>query len=114
MATPESEALAAAAGAEVVDAHGVRVGAVEGVYFDDDTGEPTWIGVAAGPLGLQRRVAPAEGADLDGDVVRLGVEGELVATAPEVDQDAISAADEQELEQHFGLGADVDNPNGGS
>lgn len=66
MATPATiDDLIALRGQLVHDPQGDRVGVLEQIYLDDDTGEPEWIAVRTGRFVLAISVVPVVGALCD-------------------------------------------------
>jgi uncharacterized protein (TIGR02271 family) len=87
----------------VVDARGDPVGELEAVYYDDETGEPVWIGVRTAAEPRRRVLAPAPGATVDGDTLRLPHERAAVEASATVEEESIDADAERELRAHYGL-----------
>jgi stress response protein YsnF len=104
METITTDQLVAAQGADVLDRNGDRIGAIEEIYYDDDTGRAEWVGIGVGIFGLKRRVVPIDGALLDGDTLRVAYDKDMVKDSPDVDDDEISAAREAELYDYYGVG----------
>ena len=69
-------------GRDVVDPEGDKVGSIEEVYVDAESGRPQWLLVKRGVLALGTVFVPAEGADEDGDRVRVPYAKQTVADAP--------------------------------
>jgi sporulation protein YlmC with PRC-barrel domain len=99
-------------GLEVVDAKGDKLGKLEDVYHDIDTGQPEWLGVGTGFLHNKRRVVPAATAELAGDEVRVPYEKGMVKDSPDVDGEEIPPDQERELFAYYGVqpseGADAE------
>jgi len=87
----------------VVDARGDPVGELEAVYYDDETGEPVWIGVRTAAEPRRRVLAPVPGAIVDGDTLRLPHERAAVEASATVEEESIDADAERELRAHYGL-----------
>lgn len=92
-------------GADVIDATGDKVGSVGQVFLDDQTNQPSWITVNTGLFGTKETFIPLDGANLDGDVIRIGHEKGFIKDAPNVDADNghLSPAEEQELYRYYNL-----------
>lgn len=91
-------------GGNVVDSDGAKVGSVGQIYIDDQTGNPSWVTVKTGMFGTSESFAPLEGAQVDGDDVRVGCSKNQIKDAPRVDQDGdLSVEEEEELYRHYGL-----------
>jgi uncharacterized protein (TIGR02271 family) len=87
----------------VVDAGGDPVGELEAVYYDDETGEPVWLGVRTASEPRRRVLAPVRGAAVDGDALRLPHERGAVEASAAVEEESIHADAERELRAHYGL-----------
>jgi uncharacterized protein (TIGR02271 family) len=89
-------------GRTAVDATGDKIGTIEQVYLDDQTGQPTWVTVSTGLFGNRQSFAPLEGARDSGDEVILGVAKAQVKDAPNVDHDAhLESSDERALYDYY-------------
>ena len=89
---------------EVIDINGEPLGHAEAIYNDDRTGQPAFVLVRGGRFGNKMHFAPVSGATLEGDVIRLGYEGEVVNAAPRVSADEhLTADEERRLFTHYGL-----------
>lgn len=89
----------------VVDRDGSKIGTLEGLYYDTATQQPTFASVQVGIVGRHRLTfVPLEGARVAPDHVRVLVDKKTVKDALTIDTDgALSAAQEPELFQHYGL-----------
>jgi uncharacterized protein (TIGR02271 family) len=87
----------------VVDSAGDPVGELEAIYYDDETGEPMWLGVRTASEPPRRVLAPVEGAELAEESVQLAHEREAVEASSAVDAESIDAEAEAELREHYGL-----------
>jgi uncharacterized protein (TIGR02271 family) len=87
----------------VVDSAGDPVGELEAIYYDDETGEPVWLGVQTASEPPRRVLAPVEGAELAGESVQLAHDREAVEASGAVDGESIDAEAEAELRAHYGL-----------
>jgi uncharacterized protein (TIGR02271 family) len=87
----------------VVDSAGGPVGELEAIYYDDETGEPVWLGVRTSSEPQRRILAPVEGADLAAESVQLAHEREAVEASGAVEDEAIDAEAEARLRDHYGL-----------
>jgi uncharacterized protein (TIGR02271 family) len=91
-------------GRDVVDRDGDKIGKLEEIYLDQQTGQPEWALVNTGLFGTKSTFVPLEGAaDEDGNV-RVSYEKGQVKDAPNVDADgALSHEEEQALYKHYGM-----------
>ena len=91
-------------GATLVDADGDRVGTIDAIYVDDQSGEPEWALVNTGLFGTKSSFVPLAQASASGDHVQVPYEKQLVKDAPRIDTDQhLSEAEEQRLWTHYGL-----------
>jgi uncharacterized protein (TIGR02271 family) len=81
-----------------------KLGTVEDIYLDEETGEPEWVALKTGMFGSKLSFAPLAQARLDGDTVVLPYEKDQIKSAPRVEADgALSQEEEAELYRHYGL-----------
>jgi sporulation protein YlmC with PRC-barrel domain len=92
-------------GRTMLDADGEKIGTIEDVFLDRQTGEPAWAAVKTGLFGLKRTLVPIRDAEVAGDdEVRVAVQKETVKDAPRVDPDGeLSPDEERTLWEHYGL-----------
>jgi len=96
-------------GNPVVDASGEEIGKVGQVYVGDASGEPEWVAVQTDLLGRHEKFVPLVDAEVDGDTLVVPVDPEVIATAPEIDEDGhIEPEQEIALQKHYGLVSDED------
>ena len=91
-------------GRTMVDRDGDRIGNIDAIYVDDQTGEPEWALVNTGFFGSRSTFVPIAQATARGDQVQVPYEKQLVKDAPNMDPDGhLSEQEEQELWRHYGL-----------
>jgi uncharacterized protein (TIGR02271 family) len=91
-------------GRTMVDRDGDRIGEIDAIYVDDQTGEPEWALVNTGLFGTRSTFVPIAQATARGDQVQVPYEKQLVKDAPNMDPDGhLSEQEEQELWRHYGL-----------
>jgi len=94
-------------GRDVVGSDGEKIGTVDEVYLDTTSGEPEWLSINTGLFGLKSSFAPIEGAQSDGEGVRLAYTKEQVKDAPGVEPDQeLNDSEERALWSHYGLDYD--------
>jgi uncharacterized protein (TIGR02271 family) len=104
MHMPNIDTVRSWQGATLVDRDGDRVGTIDAIYVDDQTGEPEWALVNTGLFGTKSSFVPLAQASASGDQVQVPYEKQLVKDAPRVDTDQhLSEAEEQQLWTHYGL-----------
>jgi sporulation protein YlmC with PRC-barrel domain len=91
-------------GMTMVDADGDKIGTIEDIYLDRQTGEPEWASVKTGLFGLKSSFVPIRGAEVAGDnQVRVPFQKDQVKDAPKVDADGdLSPEEERQLYEYYG------------
>jgi uncharacterized protein (TIGR02271 family) len=93
-------------GATAYDNSGEKIGRIGQLYIDDETGKPTWVTVSTGLFGLSQSFAPLQGAEFDGNDIRLKYDKETVKNAPRIDKDQhLDPDEERDLYRHYGFGS---------
>jgi uncharacterized protein (TIGR02271 family) len=104
MHMPDLDTVRSWQGATMVDPDGDKIGTIDAIYVDDQTGEPEWALVNTGLFGTKSSFVPLAQASSSGDQVQVPYHKQLVKDAPRVDTDQhLSEAEEQELWRHYGL-----------
>ena len=103
MTTYGIEELTAMRGASVYSADGEKIGKVEEVYVDEETGQPEWLGLGTGFFGTKRVLVPVQGAQSAEDGLRVPYDKEQVKETPDIDAEQISQETEAQLYRHYGL-----------
>jgi uncharacterized protein (TIGR02271 family) len=104
---PDIDTVRTWQGRSMVDRDGDRIGSIDAIYLDDQTGEPEWALVNTGLFGTKASFVPlAQATQTDSDV-RVPYDKQLVKDAPRVDPDGhLSEAEERQLWRHYGLDYD--------
>jgi sporulation protein YlmC with PRC-barrel domain len=91
-------------GRELTDRDGDKVGRIDEVYLDADSGEPEWVLVHTGLFGSKRTFVPLAGAtEADGEL-QVPLEKATVKDAPRVEPNGQLTRDEEAaLFRHYGL-----------
>src|SRR5829696_7151032 len=101
---PDVDTVRSWQGRSMVDRDGDKVGTIESIYVDDQTGEPEWALVNTGFFGTRSTFVPIAQASASGDQVQVPYEQQLVKDAPNMDPDGhLSEQEEQELWRHYSL-----------
>ena len=101
---PDVDTVRSWQGATMVDRDGDRIGDIESIYVDDQTGQPEWALVNTGLFGTRSTFVPIAQASASGDQVQVPFEKQRVKDAPNMDPDGhLSEQEEQELWRHYGL-----------
>lgn len=92
-------------GKTVIDSQGKKIGKVDDVYFDEQTGQPEWALVQTGMFGKKENFVPIEQANMVADdTVQVPYEESMVKNAPKMDSDQeLSQAEEAQLADYYGL-----------
>ena len=99
----EKERMLAFRGDDLTDRDGERIGRIEEIYLDAESGEPEWALVHTGLLGSKRSFVPlADATEVDGQL-RVPLEKDAVKDAPGVEPNGrLSESEEAELLAHYG------------
>lgn len=91
-------------GRPLVGRNGQRIGEVESVFLDEQTGKPEWATVTTGRRGPQETFVPLAEAQVDGSTLRVPYAEDRVVGAPTVDADQeLSQEAEERLYAHYGM-----------
>jgi uncharacterized protein (TIGR02271 family) len=91
-------------GATLVDRDSSKIGSIDEIYADQETGKPEWMAVRTGLFGTRLSFVPLAEAEFTGDEVRVPYEKSQVKDAPNVDPDGeLSQDEEAQLYSHYGL-----------
>jgi uncharacterized protein (TIGR02271 family) len=92
-------------GRSVVTSDGDKIGTLEEIYLDTETGEPEWATVRTGLFGAQHSFVPLAEVDHKGGEVVVPYSKDHVKEAPSVDPDGqLSHQEEDRLYEHYGIG----------
>jgi uncharacterized protein (TIGR02271 family) len=107
---PDTETIRTWEGRTLLDRDSSRIGTIDAIYLDDQTGQPEWALVNTGLFGTRSSFVPlAQAFQSDNDVL-VPYDKQLVKDAPRVDPDQhLSEAEERQLWQHYGLDYDTVN-----
>jgi uncharacterized protein (TIGR02271 family) len=83
-------------GANAYDRDGDKIGKINQVYLDDNTGRPLWASVHTGLFGTSETFVPLEDAEWEGDGLRVGYEKAFVKDAPRIEAEGAITPDEQD------------------
>jgi uncharacterized protein (TIGR02271 family) len=101
---PDVDTVRAWQNATMIDRDGDRIGNIDAIYVDDQTGQPEWALVNTGFFGTRSTFVPIAQANARGDQVQVPYEKQRVKDAPNMDPDGhLSEQEEQELWRHYGL-----------
>ncbi len=97
------EQLQDSIGAPVYASDGDKIGAVDEIFFDNDTGKPEWLGIGKGVLSSKRVLVPLAGASAKDDAYYVPYSKEQVESSLDISGDEISQETEAQLYAHYGL-----------
>jgi len=101
---PSIETAQAWQGRAMVDPAGDKLGTIDAIYLDDETGQPEWATVASGLFTAKIVFVPLAQAQDMGDSVQVPYDKDQVTSAPTMRADgSLSQDDEAELYRHYGL-----------
>jgi uncharacterized protein (TIGR02271 family) len=110
---PTKEQVLEWRGEELLDRDGDKIGKIEEIYLDTDTGGPEWVLVNTGLFGTKSTFVPIRDASRESDGIHVPFEKSHVKDAPGVDPDGqLSQQEESVLYRHYDL--DYDDSNSGS
>jgi uncharacterized protein (TIGR02271 family) len=102
---PTTQDITSWRGEKLVSGEGEKIGTIDEIYIDEQTGEPEWLAVSTGLFGSRVSFVPLAEARRDGDEVRVPYGKDQVKDSPNADADgALSQDEESRLYRHYGLG----------
>jgi uncharacterized protein (TIGR02271 family) len=91
-------------GRTVVDSDGDKIGKLDEIYLDQETGQPEWVLVNTGLLGSKSTFIPLAGAAPSGEDVKVAYDKATVSDAPGAEADGeLSHEEESQLYRHYGM-----------
>jgi uncharacterized protein (TIGR02271 family) len=101
---PDIDTVRTWEGRTLIDRDGSRIGSIDALYLDDQTGQPEWALINTGLFGTKASFVPLAQATEAGGDVRVPYDKQLVKDAPRIDPDQhLSEAEERQLWRHYGL-----------
>lgn len=97
------ERLRNAQGQDVLDPQGNKIGKLQNIYYDIDSGEPEWIGVESGMINKNRHLVPIDGATYEEEHIIVAYPKDRIDETPDIDDEQISPETESELYRIYGL-----------
>src|SRR3954451_22830949 len=92
-------------GQQLIDRDGDKVGKIDEIYLDEQTGRPEWLAVNTGLFGSNVSFVPLAQATTEGDSVRVPYEKSQIKDAPNAQADGqLSQEEEARLYRHYGMG----------
>jgi uncharacterized protein (TIGR02271 family) len=91
-------------GQTMVDPAGDKLGTIDAIYLDDETGQPEWATVTRGLFSAKAAFVPLAQAQDTGDSVQVPYDKQQVIDAPTMEANgSLSQDEEAELYRHYGL-----------
>jgi uncharacterized protein (TIGR02271 family) len=101
---PDIDTVQSWQGRTMVDPAGDKLGRIDAIYLDDETGQPEWATVTSGLFGTKAAFVPLAQAQDLGDSVQVPYDKAQVKDAPTMEADgSLSQDEEAELYRHYGL-----------
>ena len=90
--------------ATAYDKNGEKLGDVNEVFVDDQSGQPTFVEVNHGLFGMNSSLVPLRGHDFSGDDLKLGFSKDRIKDAPDFDSDKpLTPEAQSDIFNHYGL-----------
>jgi uncharacterized protein (TIGR02271 family) len=101
---PSIDTAQAWQGRTMVDPAGDKLGTIDAIYLDDETGQPEWATLTRGLFSATVAFVPLAQAQDMGDSVQVPYAKQQVSDAPTMEADgSLSQDEEAELYRHYGL-----------
>jgi uncharacterized protein (TIGR02271 family) len=101
---PTPEEVGSWRGRNAVDSDGDKIGKIEEIYMDAETGKPEWLAVTTGLFGSKVSFIPLAEATESGGEVWVPYDKQQVKDAPNAEADGeLSQEEEAALYSHYGL-----------
>jgi uncharacterized protein (TIGR02271 family) len=101
---PSIETVQSWQGRTMVDPAGDKLGTIDAIYLDEETGQPEWATVTSGLFTAKTAFVPLAQAQDTGDSVQVPYDKDQVKGAPTMEADGqLSQDEEAELYRHYGL-----------
>ena len=101
---PDIDTVQSWQGRTMVDPAGDKLGTIDAIYLDDETGQPEWATVTRGLFSAKAAFVPLVQAQDMGDGVQVPYDKQQVSDAPSPQADgSLSQDEEAELYRHYGL-----------
>jgi uncharacterized protein (TIGR02271 family) len=99
-----TEQVGSLQGATLVGSDGEKLGSIDDIYVDEDTGKPEFALVKTGLFGTGSRFVPLQQAQMEGDEVHVNFTKDQVKDSPDFDADGdLSQDQEARIYSHYGL-----------
>jgi uncharacterized protein (TIGR02271 family) len=104
MTAPSIDTVQSWQGRTMVDPAGDKLGTIDAIYLDNETGQPEWATVTSGLFTAKTAFVPLAQAQDMGDSVQVPYDKQQVTDAPTMEAGGqLSQDEEAELYRHYGL-----------
>ena len=115
MSTLQKDQLLEQRGEDLYDNDGDKIGKIEEIYLDADSGQPEWALVNTGMFGTKSSFVPLRDASDNDGTVTVPYDKAQVKDAPKMDPDGeLSRDEEDDLYRHYGFDSGGTGGNGGA
>ena len=91
-------------GFNAYDRNGHKIGSIDEIYADEETGEPSWFAIRTGLFGSKQTFVPIQGATTAGDHVVVAFDKDVIKDASNIDPEArLDHDEERQLWEHYGM-----------
>ena len=95
-------------GTDAYDVNGDKIGEIDAIYYDDQTGRPEWMAIRTGFFGMNTSFAPIAGGTVRDGKLHLPYTKDQVKDAPNVAPNGhLTADEERDLFDHYGFAWDA-------
>jgi len=95
-------------GADVFDSADDKIGSIDQIYLDDQSGQPEWMTVSTGWFGTSTQFVPISGSAAHGEGLKVPYTTDHIKDAPSVDADKhLDEDQERKLYSHYSLDYDA-------
>lgn len=95
-------------GLDAYDRTGDKIGKIDNVFLDTDTGRPEWFAIKTGLFGMNSSLAPIVGSQVTNDGIRVDADKDTVKDAPHVGEGGeLDANEEMRLYGHYHIDRDA-------
>ena len=104
MGTIAKERILEFRGDDLVDKDGAKIGTIDEIYLDADSGEPEWALVTTGLFGTKRTFVPLADVTEEDGSLKVPITKDTVKEAPQIDATGQLTKDEESgLYTHYGI-----------
>jgi uncharacterized protein (TIGR02271 family) len=110
----DQQEVLASHGSTLIGEDGHKIGTIQDIYLDEQTGAPEWALINTGLLGSKSNFVPLAQATKEGNDIHVPYSKDMVKGAPSMDPDGhLSQSEEAELYRYYGLDYSESRSNSG-